>query len=90
MQARIAIVPPEVGYYLAGFTDGEGSFNVSFRPRKDYPIPWKVSVSFNVSLRRIESYSRSSKDTWVAELFVVDLMASGITRLQTSKLSSRM
>ena len=49
MQARIARVPPEIGYYLAGFTDGEGSFNVSFRPRRDYPIPWKVSASFNVS-----------------------------------------
>jgi hypothetical protein len=49
VDARIANVPPEIGYYLAGFTDGEGSFNVSFRPRTDYPIPWKVSVSFNVS-----------------------------------------
>ena len=49
MDARIANVPHEIGYYLAGFTDGEGSFNVSFRPRTDYPIPWKVSVSFNVS-----------------------------------------
>jgi len=46
---RIAKVPPEIGYYLAGFTDGEGSFNVSFRPRRDYLIPWKVSLSFNVS-----------------------------------------
>jgi hypothetical protein len=49
VDARIARVPPEIGYYLAGFTDGEGSFNISFRPRQDYPIPWKVSVSFNVS-----------------------------------------
>jgi hypothetical protein len=49
VDARIATVPLEIGYYLAGFTDGEGSFNISFRPRKDYPIPWKVSVSFNVS-----------------------------------------
>ena len=49
MDAIIAKVPAEIGYYLAGFTDGEGSFNVSFRPRRDYPIPWKVSVSFNVS-----------------------------------------
>lgn len=49
MDARIARVPTDVGYYLAGFTDGEGSFNISFRPRQDYPIPWKVSVSFNVS-----------------------------------------
>jgi hypothetical protein len=49
VDARIARVSPEIGYYLAGFTDGEGSFNISFRPRQDYPIPWKVSVSFNVS-----------------------------------------
>ena len=49
MDARIAKVPLEIGCYFAGFTDGEGSFNVSFRPRHDYPIPWKVSVSFNVS-----------------------------------------
>ena len=49
MDARIARVPTDVGFYLAGFTDGEGCFNISFRPRLDYPIPWKVSVSFNVS-----------------------------------------
>ncbi len=49
MDARIARVSPEIGYYLAGFTDGEGSFNVSFRPRPDYVVPWKISVSFNVS-----------------------------------------
>jgi LAGLIDADG endonuclease len=49
VDARIKKVPPNIGYYLAGFTDGEGSFNVSFRPRKDYPIPWKISLSFNVS-----------------------------------------
>jgi hypothetical protein len=44
-------IPPEVGYYLAGFTDGEGSFNVSFRPRDDYRAPWKVSLCFNISQR---------------------------------------
>ena len=49
MDVRIKRVPPKIGYYLAGFADGEGSFNVSFRPRKDYPIPWKISLSFNVS-----------------------------------------
>ena len=42
-------VPSHIGYYLAGFADGEGSFNVSFRPRGDYQIPWKVSLCFNVS-----------------------------------------
>jgi hypothetical protein len=44
-------VPPEIGWYLAGFTDGEGSFNVSFRPRADYGCPWKVSLCFNISQR---------------------------------------
>lgn len=42
-------VPERIGYYLAGFTDGEGSFNVSFRPRADYSVPWKVSLCFNIS-----------------------------------------
>jgi len=40
---------PEIGYYLAGFTDGEGSFNISFRRRQDYKIPWKISLCFNIS-----------------------------------------
>ena len=44
-------VPMHIGYYLAGFTDGEGSFNVSFRPRDDYRSPWKVSLCFNISQR---------------------------------------
>ncbi len=42
-------VPSEIGYYLAGFTDGEGSFNFSFRRRSDYTNGWKVSACFNVS-----------------------------------------
>ena len=44
-------VPERVGYYLAGFTDGEGSFNISFRKRIDYKTPWKISLCFNVSQR---------------------------------------
>ncbi len=42
-------VPSDLGNYLAGFADGEGSFHVSFRKRNDYHIPWKISLSFNVS-----------------------------------------
>jgi len=42
-------IPPKIGYYLAGFADGEGSFMVIFRPRKDYKIGWKISVAFNVA-----------------------------------------
>lgn len=44
-------VPPRIGWYLAGFADGEGSFNVVFRPRSDYQLPWKVSLCFNISQR---------------------------------------
>ena len=44
-------ISPEIGWYLAGFADGEGSFNVSFRPRPDYKMPWKVSLCFNISQR---------------------------------------
>ena len=42
-------VSNKIGYYLAGFADGEGSFNVSFRKRDDYKAPWKVSLCFNIS-----------------------------------------
>ncbi len=43
--------PRDVGHYLAGFADGEGSFNMSFRRREDYALPWKVSPCFNISQR---------------------------------------
>ena len=42
-------IPFNIGWYIAGFADGEGSFNVSFRPRSDYQNPWKVSLCFNIS-----------------------------------------
>ena len=44
-------ISPQIGWYFAGFVDGEGSFNVVFRPRKDYQLPWKVSLCFNISQR---------------------------------------
>jgi len=42
-------VPVPIGFYFAGFVDGEGSFNLSFRKRLDYKLPWKVSLCLNVS-----------------------------------------
>jgi len=45
---KVEAIPSGLGHYLAGFTDGEGSFNVSFRPRDD-SFPWKVSLCFNIS-----------------------------------------
>ncbi len=46
---RFQTVPSELGQYIAGFVDGEGSFNISFRRRGDYHLPWKVSACFNIS-----------------------------------------
>ena len=42
-------IPSDLGNYLAGFTDGEGSFHVSFRKREDSKIPWQISLCFNIS-----------------------------------------
>jgi len=47
----LSSVPSHIGHYLAGFADGEGSFNVSFRPRDTAQVPWKVSLCFNISQR---------------------------------------
>jgi hypothetical protein len=38
-----------LGYFLAGFIEGEGSFNVSLRRKTDYKVNWQVVMSFNVS-----------------------------------------
>ena len=42
-------VPPKIGWYLAGFADGEGSFMIVFRKRKDYSTGIKPSLAFNVA-----------------------------------------
>jgi hypothetical protein len=40
----------KLGNYLSGFTDGEGSFNISVINReKDYRHGWKISLCFNIS-----------------------------------------
>ena len=38
-----------LGFFLAGFVEGEGSFNVSLRKKSDYKVSWQVVMSFNVS-----------------------------------------
>ena len=40
-----------LGFFLAGFVEGEGSFNVSLRRKADYKVSWQVVMSFNVSQR---------------------------------------
>lgn len=42
-------IPQEKGWYLVGFVDGEGSFNISFAKKIDYRSRWQVTPSFNVS-----------------------------------------
>ncbi len=47
--AWLDAVPLDLGHYVAGFVDGEGSFNVPIRRERDRSLPWRVSLSFNVS-----------------------------------------
>jgi hypothetical protein len=42
-------IPHDLGHWVAGFVDGEGSFNVPIRRECDRGLPWRVSLSFNVS-----------------------------------------
>ncbi len=45
--------PPNIGWYLSGFSDGEGSFNVSLRQRPDHKLKWQTVLTFNVAQRDI-------------------------------------
>ncbi len=51
---QIKNISPQIGYYLAGFADGEGSFMIVARKRPDYQAGWKISLCFNVAQK--ESY----------------------------------
>lgn len=46
-------IPSDIGYFMIGFVEGEGSFNVSIRPREDHINRWQPTLSFNVSQREI-------------------------------------
>jgi hypothetical protein len=47
--AWLDAIPRDLGHYIAGFVDGEGSFNVPIRRERDRGLPFRVSSSFNVS-----------------------------------------
>ncbi len=49
MEQWLKDIDPKDGYYIAGFTDGEGSFNLSIKKRNDYAGEWKITASFNIS-----------------------------------------
>ena len=46
---QIKHIEPHMGNYIAGFVDGEGSFNTSFRWRDDFRLGCKITPVFNVS-----------------------------------------
>lgn len=48
-QRWLKSIDPRIGNYIAGFTDGEGSFIVSLKKRTDYKNKWKVTASFNIA-----------------------------------------
>jgi len=43
------LIPCDLGNWIAGFVDGEGSFNVPIRREHDRGMPWRIGLSFNVS-----------------------------------------
>ncbi len=51
-QERLQLISEDIGNYLSGFADGEGSFNISIVNRnRDYRSGWKIVASFNISQR---------------------------------------
>ena len=44
-------IPNNIGNYIAGFVDGEGSFNVSLRKREDHSLGWQIVLTLNVAQR---------------------------------------
>jgi len=48
----IETIPEDIGWYLTGFADGEGSFNISTVNRnQDFVTGWKIVLTFNISQR---------------------------------------
>ena len=55
--------PREKSWYICGFADGEGSFNLSWRRRNDFIIGWKVAPVFNISQKERAVGYRASGNT---------------------------
>lgn len=60
-----------LGFFIAGFVEGEGSFNVSLRRKADYKVSWQVVMSFNVS----------QKDSTILKL-IQDKLGCGIIKVR--------
>ena len=48
-------IPADLGNWVAGFVDGEESFNVPIRRVQDRGMPWRIGLSFNVSQIGVEA-----------------------------------
>ena len=46
-------IPENIGWYLSGFVDGEGSFSASLRKGNGHRLGWQVQLTFNVAQRDI-------------------------------------
>lgn len=42
-------IPQNIAWFIVGFTEGEGSFNLSVIKRGDYAFKWQLNLSFNIS-----------------------------------------
>ena len=72
LKSWIEIIPPNIGWYIAGFVDGEGSFVIALRKRSDFVKKWQTNLIFNVAQRDISNLVMIKKYL-------------GIGRLQTRK-----
>ena len=54
-------IPNNIGWYISGFVDGEGSFNVSFRKGNGHRLGWQVCLTFNVAQRDISNLKMMRK-----------------------------
>ena len=51
--SRKGLNEDNIGYFISGFTEGEGSFNISLRKKPDYKLGWQVVLSFNISQKDV-------------------------------------
>jgi len=51
--SRKGLNKDNIGYFISGFTEGEGSFNISLRRKPDYKLGWQVVMSFNISQKDV-------------------------------------
>ena len=78
-------IDSNLGNYIAGFTDGEGSFNVSVMKRKDYAGKWKIRASFNISQKDRVILERIQK---VFECGTLRERSDGVVYFEVTDLSS--